>query len=213
MVSLRGVGDPDVVRVEYNLAISNTLGFGTGRRKPLAPTCNVCLIRNDLSTLWCEVTSSIRTREPEEDLDDGLTVDTRKPPPDTSRASSVSNDTPNDAIPVKTEEKETVREILLCLRPIRDGDEKVDPKYRFVARERREVSEDSNTGNSSSTSADADPASSSDQGRPSGPAKKRKMTANDPDDDPYKRTRTDSEVGMDAAVVESLMLMSHRKNA
>jgi hypothetical protein len=78
----------------------------------------VCLIRDDLTTIWCEVTSSIRTKDVPEDPDksteEGTSVDQLLP-------SSES-----DATPVVES-----KELLLCLRPIRDGDKKVDSKYRF----------------------------------------------------------------------------------
>lgn len=70
----------------------------------------MCLIRKDLTTVWCEVTSSIRTRSPDED----------SPEPTGSKSSA-------DATP-----KPQIKELLLCLRPIRDGD-KVDEALRFVS--------------------------------------------------------------------------------
>jgi PAS domain S-box-containing protein len=188
--------------------------FYLGRRKPLAPTCNICLIRNDLTTLWCEVTSSVRTREPEEEYDESSEVDSRKPPPsqpDASRASSVTNETEVEVLASKPEEKEGVKEILLCLRPIRDGDEKVDPAFRFVSRAKGV--EENNAGTRTIASVQVDVSSSSDQGRPSpGPAKKRKMLPSGEGGE-YKRTRTESDVGVDAAIAESLVLMSSSKSA
>jgi PAS domain S-box-containing protein len=185
-----------------------------GRRKPLAPTCNICLIRNDLTTLWCEVTSSVRTREPEEEYDESSEVDSRKPPPsqpDASRASSVTNETEVEVLASKPEEKEGVKEILLCLRPIRDGDEKVDPAFRFVARAKG--LEENIAGTRTIASVQVDVSSSSDQGRPSpGPAKKRKMLPSG-EGGAFKQTRTESDVGVDAAIAESLVLMSSSKSA
>jgi hypothetical protein len=75
----------------------------------------MCLIRDDLSTVWCEVTSSIRTRTAEEE--DGEGTATTK--------SSGSNSDANQS-------KEGQLELLLCLRPIREGDKKVDESLRFV---------------------------------------------------------------------------------
>jgi hypothetical protein len=139
----------------------------------------------------------------------------RKPPPDASRASSVTNETEIDALPFKSEVTEGAKEILLCLRPIRDGDEKVDPKYRFVAKVSLEVSEGSKAGFSSPRSALGDPLSlSSKQGLPhSGTVSlKRKAVAGGGDQGEQKRTRTESDLVMDATVAESLMLMSSIKN-
>lgn len=126
----------------------------------------------------------------------------RKPPPESSRTSSVSNDTEVEALPSKSE---SVKEILLCLRPIRDGDEKVDPKYRFVVREKREVSDDSRTGLSSSVSAQGDPSSSWEQGQ-------KRKAGGVPVAREQKRTRAESDLGAHADVAASLVLMSSRKN-
>lgn len=123
-----------------------------GRNKPLAPTCNVCLIREDLTTLWCEVTSSIRTRSVEdESLDEGLpgigngtgSSKNAKGPAaiksagsKSSKASTIScDDTPADPKAPET------KELLLCLRPIRDGDGKVDESLRFIPRNNRRAEE------------------------------------------------------------------------
>lgn len=162
------------------------------------------------------MTSSVRTREPEEEYDESFEVDSRKPPPsqpDASRASSVTNETEVEVLASKPEEKEGVKEILLCLRPIRDGDEKVDPSFRFVARARR--FEDNHARTSDLASAHVDVSSSSDQGRLSpGPVKKRKMSPSGEEGGAYKRTRTESDVGMvDAAIAKSLVLMSSSKSA
>jgi len=86
------------------------------QQKPLAPTCRLCLIREDLSTVWCEVTSSLRTRSPEEDQQESQTNESKG-------SVNVAIDSP----------KATVKEVLLCLRPIRDGEKKVDESLRFVA--------------------------------------------------------------------------------
>jgi hypothetical protein len=87
------------------------------RTKPLAPTCRICIIRQDLTTVWCEVTSSIRTRSSDEETSDSL-----EEPFESSEVAVV-------AAPPKTE----VKELLLCLRPIRDGEKKVDETLRFVS--------------------------------------------------------------------------------
>ena len=80
----------------------------------------MCLIRQDLTTVWCEVRSSIRTRSADEESLEAML---------TPQASDAGAD---------TVAKEEVRELLLCLRPIRDGEKKVDESLRFVSRKRIE---------------------------------------------------------------------------
>lgn len=220
-----------------------------GRNKPLAPTCNVCLIRDDLTTLWCEVTSSIRTRSVEDDTPEeappanGIGIGSTKVAAaaaaaaksgasKTSKASTVSSD---DA-PVEAKVPET-KELLLCLRPIRDGDGEVDESLRFSPRRLegsnspipssglltgdaeacRAVSNadlsDSN-GNADATIAD-DPGN--DRKRPH---KKRALPLQHPaSSEPgtsTKRTKVkqgpSSSDDTEQSVVESLMLMSHKSN-
>eukprot|EP00594_Rhizosolenia_setigera_P018611 CAMPEP_0178957728 /NCGR_PEP_ID=MMETSP0789-20121207/11110_1 /TAXON_ID=3005 /ORGANISM="Rhizosolenia setigera, Strain CCMP 1694" /LENGTH=608 /DNA_ID=CAMNT_0020640079 /DNA_START=185 /DNA_END=2011 /DNA_ORIENTATION=+ len=130
----------------------------TGRLKPLAPTCNICLIRNDLTTIWCEVTSSIRTRSLGDELAESMSSNsgsngnntksnndnnagassgntTEKPVTGNSSSSpdlvdkSKKGDTGSDSAPSQQEDQ--VKELLLCLRPIREGEEKVSEELRF----------------------------------------------------------------------------------
>lgn len=76
----------------------------------------MCLIRNDLSTVWCEVTSSIRTRTSEEEDGEEKTLN--------SKSSGSISDAQGS--------NEGQLELLLCLRPIREGDKIVDESLRFV---------------------------------------------------------------------------------
>jgi hypothetical protein len=102
------------------------------RARPMAPSRNVCLIRSDLSSIWCELTSSIRT--------------TIVPPDDTGRG-SVSKDGSAEAENAEQSEKE----ILLCFRPIREG-EKVSSELRFKrVPEKHGISESSGDAGTSST--------------------------------------------------------------
>ena len=78
------------------------------RARPMAPSRNVCMIRSDLSTIWCEMTSSVRTSLPQDDTEKG----------------SVSKE---DCV---QEHEELRKEILLCFRPIQEG-EKVSSDLRF----------------------------------------------------------------------------------
>lgn len=103
--------------------------FSTGRRKPIAPTCTICLLRKDQSSIWCEVTSSIRTVE--------CVVD--------STTTEVTSDDgkSNQKLPLKAglkseegsspseDDMQLEKELLLCLRPIRDGGSKVEGEIGF----------------------------------------------------------------------------------
>ena len=109
-----------------------------GRPRPLAPTCNICLIRDDLTTIWCEVTSSIRTRSlreeiaPEDaELFGGLGKSTTgSSEKDNSKTDPGSLVTSSDS--AEESSKDEIKELLLCLRPIRDGDEVVSEGLRFI---------------------------------------------------------------------------------
>lgn len=73
----------------------------------------VRLIQSDLTTMWCELTASIRTRTiNDEDSDLGI-VDLNPPPK-----------------PNGNDEDLEEREVLLCFRPIMAG-EKVGEEFRF----------------------------------------------------------------------------------
>lgn len=106
---------------------SNTLYISTTteeKYRPLAPCCNVRLVRADLSTLWCELTLSIRTRDLN-DEDSELGIVDLNPQPLTDSESHELN-----------EEKE----LLLCVRPFYIG-EKVGEELRFPP---HQISESSN---------------------------------------------------------------------
>lgn len=139
------------------------LSSGHGLRpKPLAPACNICLIRDDLTTIWCEVTSSIRTRSLKDETSDdfspsALTVVS----PNQAKDSRSSN--PGSCDDVDDISKDDVKELLLCLRPIRDGDEKVGEEFRFRA---LRTTDDAEGGNESY---------SEEQGSLRGPVKKRPL--------------------------------------
>jgi len=94
---------------------ASAVSWEKGKRpRPLAPGCNVCLIRNDLSTIWCELTSSIRTRRfNDEDSELGIIDHNPKP-----------------AAEVLAEEPIAEKELLLCFRPILEG-RKVGEEFRF----------------------------------------------------------------------------------
>lgn len=200
-----------------------------GRRKVIAPTCNVCLIRSDLSTLWCEVTSSLRTKDTDEEPSDAGSLSGEKRTHQSS--CSVENvHVKNISEEASTHESEhvdglekikavpQVKEILLCLRPIRDGDAKVDESNRFMPQKKVEnlVSEDNrsseatNTSNIEGNAADStDAISAVNSWSPPGNRKKRAMKELQVDS--TKKKRGPSAEDIDSAVVESLMLMSNKK--
>jgi len=151
-------------REETSSSSASDTSESNRRRKPLAPTCNICLIRQDLSTLWCEVTSSIRTRTVEEESNFFECDDFKPPPPPSSLEPSQSKQVEQKASEVietgvkmsfkgsdssmcekERDTPDEVKEILLCLRPIRDGEGKVSEKHRFIpgsnSAEKREISE------------------------------------------------------------------------
>jgi len=177
------------------------------RPKPLAPACNICLIRDDLTTIWCEVTSSIRTRSlRDENIDEELgPLEAKLFPP--SVAQSLDEDPSS---------KGEIKELLLCLRPIRDGEEPVDESLRFVPPKNVELSDatgltDSADGpSSSSTSVEVD-------GKANRPPKKRPIVSepssssisNDSDPNKLSKKRRLGEAGTEKGAAESLMLMGN----
>ena len=92
------------------------------RPKPVAPTCDICVIRKDLSTIWCEVSSSIRTRTLDDDGGaEGIV----------SAGTKMSVSENSNGID-QAKSSSDVHELLLCFRPIRDGKEGVREELRFV---------------------------------------------------------------------------------
>lgn len=173
------------------------LSFSTGPRiKPLAPACNICLIRDDLTTIWCEVTSSIRTRS----LKDESSDETMGPLE--AKAVSSNATTSADASKWGDEDQGEVKELLLCLRPIRDGEESVDESLRFVPLNNLEISE-------SNLLDSGDPSSASERNRP---PKKRPIvsepSSSSLSNDASKKRRVDG-VETEKSAVESLMLMGN----
>ena len=123
--------------------------FETGSRpRPLAPTCNVCLIKDDLGTIWCEVTSSIWTRSVDNEVGDAVTSSSSgeksSDPVNEKNDNSASRGSTNEESSPKP--ANVVRELLLCLRPIRDGEEKVGEELRFCPPSHRGKKEEEETG-------------------------------------------------------------------
>jgi len=102
--------------------------------KPLAPTCTVCLVRADLTTIWCEVTASIRTNTPDEDDDEPQAMPSGEKATVNKKNSNNgegNDNTQESTEPTNsTENEDEAKEVLLCLRPLRDGD-KVGEELRF----------------------------------------------------------------------------------
>lgn len=84
---------------------STAFYFIGNRPRPLAPGCFVGMICSDLTTLWCELTSSIRTRT-HNDEDSELGIIDRNPKPVQKG---------------EEEEEQVEKEILLCFRPMSQG--------------------------------------------------------------------------------------------
>jgi len=211
-------------REETSSSGSDTSNSNGRRKKTVAPTCRMCIIRKDMTTMWCEVTSSIRTRTLEHES------------PDSQSSSSLSE---TDDAPKPVE----VKELLLCLRPIGDGEKKVDESLRFVSpknnstegvsqlspegifssssgyvkNEDKMSSEKTSSGgglNSNSTSSSQlDYSSSLEQSK--GPPKKRPLTFDGEENPQTKRSKSKADDSQsphspdtEKSVVESLMLMN-----
>jgi hypothetical protein len=104
----------------------------------VAPTCTICLVRKDLTTIWCEVTSSIRTVEPPAKENAEFSSDDGK----SGKSGGISKNAKSEEESSPSEPEVLAKELLLCLRPIRDGKKirdgktKVDGKLMFgVSRE------------------------------------------------------------------------------
>ena len=201
----------------YSHLLSTNIYYSLGRQKPLAPTCNVCLIRSNLTKLWCEVTSSIRNQSSGDDDDDSedltnSTLDKSGQPKSSSTGSKTSKSsasTSEDTPPPK----EIIKEILLCLRPIRDGDNEVDASLRFNPL--KEVTPTKTQTSSSSPVDQSNEGSTSSNPNTSKLPKKHIPVLLESNGIRKKRMRimTDSPIRdseTEKSVVESLMLMSNK---
>ena len=80
------------------------------------------MIRNDLSTIWCELTSSIRTRPLDDAADIGRNdVPDSKADKNGSGGGKGNSDGTNESAASSQPSEEEVKELLLCFRPIREG--------------------------------------------------------------------------------------------
>jgi len=109
-----------------------------------------------------------------------------------------------------------VKELLLCLRPIRDGEDKVDAKHRLTAK--RAVSDDSNT-QSTGASGEGNSGQSSPSTTGDLPLKKRKKEAEGSvvkkslmsEKTPLTAEANTSGLADAADVAESLVMMSSKR--
>lgn len=114
------------------------------RARPIAPACKVRLIREDLSTIWCELTSSIRTKPiitPEESTASNSNSKGGKNGESNGSGNNIEASAESAA---SSESQEEEKELLLCFRPIREG-EMVGEELRFCPK----VSESERTEGSS----------------------------------------------------------------
>lgn len=177
------------------------------RPKPLAPACNICLIRDDLTTIWCEVTSSIRTRSLKDD-----SSDEQMGPLEAKAAAASAKESSTDTSKAGEEDpKDEIKELLLCLRPIRDGEEPVDESLRFVPPKKVELlefagrTESSDPPSSASTSADGKAKSRPPKKRPIVSEPSSSSVSND-----SKEKNKKPRIGEEKSAVESLMLMGNK---
>jgi len=108
---------------DHNTSSAESSSRGS-RPVPLAPACDVCLIRSDLSTIWCELTSSIRTRPSK--IGGGAITDSASLLPEDESSPEHQGEQVEEE-----EEQEEEKELLLCFRPLREG-EQVGEELRFV---------------------------------------------------------------------------------
>ena len=109
------------------------------------------MIRNDLSTIWCELTSSIRTRPLDDAADIGLDDVPVSKAGKNGGGGKSNNDGTNESDVSSQPSQEEVKELLLCFRPIREG-EVVGEDLRFCPKV-SDSEKESSTNNSSSSGA------------------------------------------------------------
>lgn len=201
----RESGDSDPSRED---SASSTSDVSNRRSRPLAPTCNICLIRDDLTTIWCEVTSSIRTVTTDDDQTDIFSNEKKN---DVSSGSSDDQQASNCSTVIQT------KELLLCLRPTRDGTEKVSEDLRFFPKKLKgpdntqeqepNILAGANVDATTSSSYKSDLKISNHKNRP---MKKRPLPKEDVDSPAKDSLPKKDIIETEKSVVESLMLMSNK---
>ena len=113
------------------------------RNQFIVPTCHICVIRHDLTTLWCEVTCSVKTRTQAEESASATG--------DNNSTSAIVDEAGANIDPQmnggNNNDVGVIEELLLCLRPIREGEEMVPEEIGF-----KRSSSGSGNSNSSSVS-------------------------------------------------------------
>ena len=161
----------------------------------------MCLIRDDLTTVWCEVTSSIRNKSSDEDgLED--------------KAMTSKSTESSDASGGKQDQ-----ELLLCLRPIRNSTKKVDESFRFIPPAKQVASSVDAVSGSDKDEKKVPKISSSlkqqEMNKKRPPKKRLHSTNMDPSQQQQKRIKAEAGTNQgpnasetEKSVVESLMLMN-----
>ncbi len=167
-----------------------------GRPRPLAPTCNVCLIRDNFTTIWCEVTSSIRTRSLNEENEDTSISNGHVASSDKRKVNSAEGANFSDA----GSDDEQVKELLLCLRPICDG-KNVEEKVETKSGKESPVENEVNLPNKEILN----------ENQKNRPMKKRLLPKVDENESCKKPMVVKSGSEAEKSVVESLILMSSHK--
>ena len=87
-----------------------------GRRQPVAPTCNICLLRKDRKEIWCEATLTViaNNSEPEP-------VDKKGSAKSISAKSKQSSKQATTQMTASSEIAEAQKELLLSIRPFRSS--------------------------------------------------------------------------------------------
>lgn len=199
-------------KISKELSCTNIV-TSTGRRhKPLAPACNICLIRDDLTTIWCEVTSSIRTRSLKEEAVDPLDPLQLPPTKGEKKDAKSLKTTSSSEDAASSNRGDEVKELLLCLRPIRDGEQKVDESLRFRASMGHEAVISSPNETSEEGSGKDAKVGLPMKKRPV-PSQESKGKASPSDGSPEaKKAKFDNEVDKEKSVAESLMQMGRIEN-
>lgn len=196
--------------------------ISAGKRQRLVPVYKVRFIRDDLTTVWCELTSSVCTRSffDDESSFDPKTALAAIQNPRGIKSAETSGDT---TVPEEEEEDE----LILCLRPTFEG-KKIGEEFRFspgmntvnkseatsLSDEKAQGLPSSSSGNNSSLKASSDMTGSN----PGHPLKKRPFECDREskgidDSSPSKKhkalSRQGKATGQDVkTVAESLMQMS-----
>jgi PAS domain-containing protein len=186
---------------------------GLKRVRPLAPTCNLCLIRSNLSSVWCEVTFSVRSKTAVKEQEDVISVE-EAPVSKNVNIKNLKNSVEKE---IEEEENTPEMEILLCFRPIREGG-KVSEDLRFDPSKKVQVEKPTKQDAVTAVvSKGSDPSiSTAENSKNSGSEDKAVQPLRQalPTNDLTKtmKSNTATTESEEQSVVESLMLMSNKTN-